>query len=427
MAIDLLLGLQWGDEGKGKIVDVLTKKYEIIARFQGGPNAGHTLEFEGIKHVLHTIPSGIFHPEATNLVGNGVVIDPVIFKQELENLTPFDIHIHKVLLVSRKAHLILPTHRLLDAASELAKGKAKIGSTLKGIGPTYMDKTGRNGIRIGDIELSDWKERYAALRDKHLAMIQNMQVSLEFSIEDLEAAFFEAVSYLKSAVSFVDSEEFLRIAQQKKQNILAEGAQGSLLDIDFGTYPFVTSSNTTAAGACTGLGIAPNRIGEVFGIFKAYTTRVGSGPFPTELFDEIGETMGRVGHEFGATTGRARRCGWLDLVALKYAVEINGVTQLMMMKGDVLSGFDELKVCTAYSYQGETIAHLPYSLNDNEVTPQYTTLKGWKEDLTTMRNESELPSSFIDYITFIEDFVKAPICIVSVGPDRTQTIFRTSE
>lgn len=290
-----------------------------------------------------------------------------------------------------------------------------------------MDKTGRNGIRIGDIELSDWKERYAALRDKHLAMIQNMQVSLEFSIEDLEAAFFEAVSYLKSAVSFVDSEEFLRIAQQKKQNILAEGAQGSLLDIDFGTYPFVTSSNTTAAGACTGLGIAPNRIGEVFGIFKAYTTRVGSGPFPTELFDEIGETMGRVGHEFGATTGRARRCGWLDLVALKYAVEINGVTQLMMMKGDVLSGFDELKVCTAYSYQGETIAHLPYSLNDNEVTPQYTTLKGWKEDLTTMRNESELPSSFIDYITFIEDFVKAPICIVSVGPDRTQTIFRTSE
>ena len=427
MAIDLLLGLQWGDEGKGKIVDVLTKKYDIIARFQGGPNAGHTLEFEGIKHVLHTIPSGIFHPKAINLVGNGVVIDPVIFKLELDNLAPFNININEVLLVSRKAHLILPTHCLLDAASELAKGKAKIGSTLKGIGPTYMDKTGRNGIRIGDIELSNWKEKYTALRDKHLTMIKNMNVSLDFSIEDLEAAFFEAITYLKSAVAFVDSEEYLRIAQQDGQRILAEGAQGSLLDIDFGTYPFVTSSNTTAAGACTGLGIAPNRIGEVYGIFKAYTTRVGSGPFPTELFDEVGETMGRVGHEFGATTGRSRRCGWLDLVALKYAVEINGVTQLMMMKGDVLSGFEELKVCTSYSYQGENITHLPYSLNDNEVIPQYTTLEGWKEDLTTMRNESELPKTFIEYVAFIEDFVKTPISIVSVGPDRKQTIFRSSE
>lgn len=427
MAIDLLLGLQWGDEGKGKIVDVLTKKYNIIARFQGGPNAGHTLEFEGIKHVLHTIPSGIFHPKAINLVGNGVVIDPVIFKQELENLTPFDINIQNSLLVSRKAHLILPTHRLLDAASEMAKGKAKIGSTLKGIGPTYMDKTGRNGIRIGDIELSNWKEKYAALRDKHLNMIENMHVPLEFSIENLETAFFEAVAYLKSAVSFVDSEEYLRVAQEKKQHILAEGAQGSLLDIDFGTYPFVTSSNTTAAGACTGLGIAPNRIGEVFGIFKAYTTRVGSGPFPTELFDETGEIIGRVGHEFGATTGRSRRCGWLDLIALKYAVEINGVTQLMMMKGDVLSGFDELKICTAYTYQGETIEHLPYSLNENEITPQYTTMKGWKEDLTTMRSEEEFPDTFKEYIAFIEDFVKTPISIVSVGPDRSQTIFRSSE
>ena len=427
MAIDLLLGLQWGDEGKGKIVDVLTIKYDIIARFQGGPNAGHTLEFEGIKHVLHTIPSGIFHPKAINLVGNGVVIDPVIFKQELENLAPFNINIRESLLVSRKAHLILPTHRLLDAASEMAKGKAKIGSTLKGIGPTYMDKTGRNGIRIGDIELPNWKDKYAALRDKHLAMIEDMKVSLEFSIEDLETAFFEAVAYLKSAISFVDSEEYLRIAQQNKQPILAEGAQGSLLDIDFGTYPFVTSSNTTAAGACTGLGIAPNRIGEVFGIFKAYTTRVGSGPFPTELFDETGETMGRVGHEFGATTGRARRCGWLDLVALKYAVEINGVTQLMMMKGDVLSGFDALKVCTAYTYRGETIQHLPYSLHADELTPQYTTLKGWKEDLTAMRSENELPETFNEYIAFIEDFVQTPIRIVSVGPDRTQTIFRSSE
>ena len=425
MAIDLLLGLQWGDEGKGKIVDVLTKKYDIIARFQGGPNAGHTLEFEGIKHVLHTIPSGIFHPKAINLVGNGVVIDPVIFKLELDNLAPFNININEVLLVSRKAHLILPTHCLLDAASELAKGKAKIGSTLKGIGPTYMDKTGRNGIRIGDIELSNWKEKYTALRDKHLTMIKNMNVSLEFSMEDLEAAFFEAITYLKSAVAFVDSEEYLRVAQQNEQHILAEGAQGSLLDIDFGTYPFVTSSNTTAAGACTGLGIAPNRIGEVFGIFKAYTTRVGSGPFPTELLDEVGETMGRVGHEFGATTGRSRRCGWLDLVALKYAVEINGVTQLMMMKGDVLSGFDELKVCTAYAYRGEIIQHLPYSLNTDEVTPQYTTIRGWKEDLTAMRSENELPDTFNEYVAFIEDFVQTPIRIVSVGPDRTQTIFRS--
>lgn len=427
MAIDLLLGLQWGDEGKGKIVDVLTKKYDIIARFQGGPNAGHTLEFEGIKHVLHTIPSGIFHPEATNLVGNGVVIDPVIFKQELENLEPFGINIQNSLLVSRKAHLILPTHRLLDAASEIAKGKAKIGSTLKGIGPTYMDKTGRNGIRVGDIELPKWKETYQTLRDKHLTMIENMKVSLDFNIEELEAKFFDAVEYLTASVTFVDSEEYLSIAQKNGKNILAEGAQGSLLDIDFGTYPFVTSSNTTAAGACTGLGIAPNRIGEVFGIFKAYTTRVGSGPFPTELFDEVGETMGRVGHEFGATTGRARRCGWLDLVALKYAVEVNGVTQLMMMKGDVLSGFDELNVCTAYEYRGESITHLPYSLNPEELTPQYTTLPGWKEDLTTMRNEDELPKTFQDYVAFIEEYVGVPISIVSVGPDRSQTIFRSIE
>lgn len=302
MAIDLLLGLQWGDEGKGKIVDVLTKKYDIIARFQGGPNAGHTLEFEGIKHVLHTIPSGIFHPKAMNIVGNGVVIDPVIFREELENLSPFDINVRDSLLVSRKAHLILPTHRLLDAASEKAKGSAKIGSTLKGIGPTYMDKTGRNGIRVGDIELPQWKEIYSALRDKHLTMIKNMNVVLDFNITDLDNAFYDAINYMKSSVTFIDSEAYLSTAQKNNQRILAEGAQGSLLDIDFGTYPFVTSSNTTAAGACTGLGVAPNKIGEVYGIFKAYTTRVGSGPFPTELFDETGETMGRVGHEFGATT-----------------------------------------------------------------------------------------------------------------------------
>ena len=424
MAIDLLLGLQWGDEGKGKIVDVLTKKYDIIARFQGGPNAGHTLEFEGIKHVLHTIPSGIFHPKAMNIVGNGVVIDPVIFREELENLSPFDINVRDSLLVSRKAHLILPTHRLLDAASEKAKGSAKIGSTLKGIGPTYMDKTGRNGIRVGDIELPQWKEIYSALRDKHLTMIKNMNVALDFNITDLDNAFYDAINYMKSSVTFIDSEAYLSTAQKNNQRILAEGAQGSLLDIDFGTYPFVTSSNTTAAGACTGLGVAPNKIGEVYGIFKAYTTRVGSGPFPTELFDETGETMGRVGHEFGATTGRARRCGWLDLVALKYAVEINGVTQLMMMKGDVLSGFEELKVCTAYEYRGKTIHHLPYSLNEKELTPQYTSLSGWEEDLTKMRDESELPATFNDYVAFIEDYVQTPISIVSVGPDRSQTIFR---
>ena len=427
MAIDLLLGLQWGDEGKGKIVDVLTKKYDIIARFQGGPNAGHTLEFEGIKHVLHTIPSGIFHPKATNLIGNGVVIDPVIFKQELDNLAPFNIDINRSLLISRKAHLILPTHRLLDAASELAKGKAKIGSTLKGIGPTYMDKTGRNGIRVGDIELPKWKKTYSALRDKHLAMIANMKVDLDFDIDQQEEKFFEAVAHMKQTIAFIDSEEFLSQAQKSEQRILAEGAQGSLLDIDFGTYPFVTSSNTTAAGACTGLGVAPNKIGEVFGIFKAYTTRVGSGPFPTELFDEIGETMGRVGHEFGATTGRSRRCGWLDLVALRYAVEINGVTQLMMMQGDVLSGIDELKVCTAYNYRGKTIEHLPYSLNADELSPIYTSFSGWEEDLTILRDAGELPDSLQKYIAFIEDFVQVPIKIVSVGPDRSQTIFRSPE
>ena len=343
MSVDLLLGLQWGDEGKGKIVDVLTSDYDIIARFQGGPNAGHTLKFDGISHVLHTIPSGIFHPSALNLIGNGVVIDPVIFNGELDKLAGFKIDFSKKLYVSKKAHLILPTHRLLDAASEAAKGKAKIGSTLKGIGPTYMDKTGRNGIRVGDILLEDWKDRYNTLRDKHLKMLANYDSSVEYDLTNLEATFFESLETLKS-LPLVDSENFLHTAQKDNKKILAEGAQGSLLDIDFGTYPFVTSSTTTAAGACTGLGIAPNAVGEVFGIFKAYTTRVGSGPFPTELFDKVGETMGRVGNEFGATTGRARRCGWIDLVALKYAIRVNGVTQLMMMKGDVLSGFSTIKV-----------------------------------------------------------------------------------
>lgn len=423
MAVNLLLGLQWGDEGKGKIVDVLTSNYDIIARFQGGPNAGHTLIFDGHKHVLHTIPSGIFHKNAMNLVGNGVVIDPVIFKKELENLEKFNLDIKSKLLISRKAHLILPTHRLLDAASETSKGKAKIGSTLKGIGPTYMDKTGRNGMRVGDLELKDWKDKYHALTEKHLNMLEFFKVEIEYDLPELEKEFFGAIEVLKQ-LPFIDSEEYLNEAIKNKKTILAEGAQGSMLDIDFGTYPFVTSSNTTAAGACTGLGVAPNKIGEVFGIFKAYVTRVGSGPFPTELFDEDGATMGRVGQEFGATTGRPRRCGWLDLVALKYAVQISGVTQLIMMKGDVLSGFSKLKACTSYNYQGKEISHFPYNVEEHNVSPIYTEFKGWKQDLTGMTNAASLPKELNDYIKFIEDFVEVPIKIVSVGPDRKQTIVR---
>ncbi|MCF6347456.1 MAG: adenylosuccinate synthase [Flavobacteriaceae bacterium] len=421
--VDLLLGLQWGDEGKGKIVDVLTKNYDIIARFQGGPNAGHTLIFDGNKHVLHTIPSGIFHKTAINIVGNGVVIDPVIFEKELDNLSAYNIDFKSKLLISRKAHLILPTHRLLDAASEISKGKAKIGSTLKGIGPTYMDKTGRNGMRVGDLELSNWKEKYQALTKKHLKMIAFFDVDIQYDIVELETAFFKAVDRLRQ-LSFIDSEEYLNQAIKNNKNILAEGAQGSLLDIDFGTYPFVTSSNTTAAGACTGLGIAPNKIDEVFGIFKAYTTRVGSGPFPTELFDEDGATMAKVGHEFGATTGRPRRCGWLDLVALKYAVQVNGVTQLNMMKGDVLSGFDTLKVCTSYMYKGNEINHFPYNIDPENVSVKYTEFKGWEEDLTQMESAEQLPENLITYINFIEKELEIPIKIVSVGPDRKQTIFR---
>ena len=423
MAVDLLLGLQWGDEGKGKIVDVLTRNYDIIARFQGGPNAGHTLEFDGIKHVLHTIPSGIFHDNAINVVGNGVVIDPVIFKKELDNLAKYNIDIKSRLLISRKAHLILPTHRLLDAASETSKGKAKIGSTLKGIGPTYMDKTGRNGLRVGDLELDTWKSKYRSLANKHEAMIGFYNVDIQYNLDELESEFFAAIKTLKS-LNFIDSEEYLSQAQQNGKKILAEGAQGSMLDIDFGTYPYVTSSNTTAAGACTGLGVAPSGIGKVFGIFKAYTTRVGSGPFPTELFDEAGATMGRVGNEFGATTGRPRRCGWLDLVALKYAVQINGVTELMMMKADVLSGFEEIKVCTSYKYKGKEIEHLPYNIESENVSPVYTTLKGWKKDLTSLTSASDLPATLHDYISFLEEKLGVPVKIVSVGPDRLQTIHR---
>lgn len=423
MAVDLLLGLQWGDEGKGKIVDVLTKNYDIIARFQGGPNAGHTLEFDGIKHVLRTIPSGIFHTNSINIIGNGVVIDPVVFVKELEGLEKFNIDYKKTLLVSRKAHIIIPTHRLLDAASETSKGKAKIGSTLKGIGPTYMDKTGRNGLRIGDLELENWKEKYRALANKHQAMVNFYDVSIQYDLNELEREFFAAIDKLRE-LQFIDSEEYLNTAVKEGKTILAEGAQGSLLDIDFGTYPFVTSSNTTAAGACTGLGIAPNKVKKVYGIFKAYTTRVGSGPFPTELFDGDGAKMAKIGNEFGAVTGRPRRCGWLDLVALKYAVEINGVTELMMMKADVLSGFDTLKVCTAYNYKGTRIDHFPYNIEPEYVSPIYTEMKGWAKDLTKLNKSDELPDTLMDYITFLEKELEVPIKIVSVGPDRTQTIHR---
>ena len=423
MAVDLLLGLQWGDEGKGKIVDVLTSKYDIIARFQGGPNAGHTLEFDGIKHVLRTIPSGIFHEKSINVIGNGVVIDPVVFQKEIEGLSKFNINIKSRLIISRKAHLILPTHRLLDAASEASKGKAKIGSTLKGIGPTYMDKTGRNGLRVGDLELVDFREKYRALADKHQAMIAFYDVAIQYNLAELELEFFEAVKELKK-LTFIDSEEYLHQAQKAGKSILCEGAQGSLLDVDFGTYPFVTSSNTTAAGACTGLGIAPNKIKEVYGIFKAYTTRVGSGPFPTEDFEEAGEIMASVGNEFGSVTGRKRRCGWLDLVALKYAVQVNGVTQLMMMKGDVLSGFETLKIAIAYEYKNLKISHLPYNIEPENVTPIFKEFKGWKADLTGMTTYDELPIELKEYIEFIEKELEVPIKIVSVGPDRKQTILK---
>jgi len=423
MKVDLLLGLQWGDEGKGKIVDVLTKNYTTVARFQGGPNAGHTLIFENQKHVLHTIPSGIFHKNSKNIVGNGVVIDPVILKKELENLDLHKINYKENLFISRKAHLILPTHRLLDAASEAKKGKLKIGSTLKGIGPTYMDKTGRNGMRVGDLELDNWKDIFNNLTKKHLSMLNYFKVDLVYNLEELKTEFFNAIKVLRT-LKFIDSEAYIYQALKSGQSILAEGAQGSMLDIDFGTYPYVTSSNTTAAGACTGLGVSPHKIGEVFGIFKAYTTRVGSGPFPTELFDNDGKIMGKVGNEFGATTGRPRRCGWLDLVALKYAVQLNGATQLMMMKADVLSGFKTIKACTSYIYKGNKIDHLPYSINNDDVKPVYTEFKGWKADLTKLTSADELPENLLNYIKFIEDFVNVPIKIVSVGPDRLQTILR---
>ncbi len=423
MAIDLLLGLQWGDEGKGKIVDVLTAGYDIIARFQGGPNAGHTLEFGGIKHVLHTIPSGIFHEKSVNVVGNGVVIDPVILAKEIDDLSKYNLDIPSRLLISRKAHLILPTHRLLDAASEASKGKAKIGSTLKGIGPTYMDKTGRNGLRVGDTELPDFMERYHALVKKHLAMLDNYNARIEFDLNELEREWFAALEVLKS-LTFVDSEHYLNQAVAQGKKILAEGAQGAMLDVDFGTYPFVTSSNTMAAGACTGLGVPPRAIGEVFGIFKAYTTRVGSGPFPTELNDATGDRLCEIGREYGATTGRRRRCGWLDLPVLKYACMVSGVSQLMMMKADVLSGFPEVKVCTHYEYMGKKIDYLPYNIEEQYLRPIYETLPGWNGDLTGVTDEAGIPQELRAYIAYIEKALGVPITIVSVGPDRTQTILR---
>tara|TARA_B000000477_G_scaffold12961_2_gene11062 strand:+ start:32546 stop:33817 length:1272 start_codon:yes stop_codon:yes gene_type:complete len=423
MAVDLLLGLQWGDEGKGKIVDVLTSKYDIIARFQGGPNAGHTLVFNDKKYVLHTIPSGIFHDNKINLIGNGVVIDPVILNKEIEKIKNEVSNISESLFISRKAHLILPTHRLIDAASEKSKGKNKIGSTLKGIGPTYMDKTGRNGFRIGDLENDNWQNKYKELSKKHQQLISFYNVELNFCLAELDNEFFEAIKELRK-IKFVDSEDFLYKYQEENKSILAEGAQGSLLDIDFGTYPFVTSSNTTAAGACTGLGVSPNSIKDVFGIFKAYTTRVGSGPFPTELFDNYGERMSKVGQEFGATTGRPRRCGWLDLVALKYACRINGVTKLMMMKTDVLSGFDKILVCTKYKYKGEIINNLPYDLSDETLEPIYEEFKGWSENLRNLRNSDMLPENLNNYINFLEKKLNIPIVIVSVGPDRKETLFR---
>ncbi|MBT3364950.1 MAG: adenylosuccinate synthase [Flavobacteriales bacterium] len=420
---DILLGLQWGDEGKGKIVDVLTKSYDVIARFQGGPNAGHTLEFDGIKHVLHTIPSGIFHQGAMNVVGNGVVIDPIIFCKEMDQLLAINDSCGDRLWISRKAHLILPTHRLLDAASEAAKGKMKIGSTLKGIGPTYMDKTGRNGLRVGDAELPDYMERYQALKNKHLKLLAGYDFEPPFDLDENETLWLAAVERL-IGMQIADSDVMIQEAIKTGKRILAEGAQGTLLDIDFGTYPFVTSSTTTAAGACTGLGLAPNRIGEVYGIFKAYCTRVGSGPFPTELNNETGQFLRDKGHEYGSTTGRPRRCGWLDMPALKYAVDINGVTQLMMMKADVMSGMDEISICTSYKYQGKQVTHLPYGLDADLVEPNYLTMPGWSEDLTSESKHSNLPLALKDYIAFIEAETGVPVVLVSVGPDREQTLWK---
>jgi len=420
MKVDVLLGLQWGDEGKGKIVDVLTPKYDIIARFQGGPNAGHTLEFEGTKHVLHTIPSGIFREGVMNLIGNGVVIDPVIFQVELDKLKPFNIDISSRLIISKKAHLILPTHRLLDAASEAAKGKNKIGSTLKGIGPTYMDKTGRNGLRVGDIYSPNFQQKYNALVEKHKSMLERFP-EFEYDLGEFEGPWMDAIEKLKE-LKAVDSEQYINDAIKSGKKVLAEGAQGTMLDIDFGTYPFVTSSNTVTAGTCTGLGVAPTRIGDVIGIFKAYCTRVGSGPFPTELEDEVGEKIRKEGFEFGATTGRPRRCGWIDLPALKYAIMINGVSELSMMKADVLDNFDTISVCTHYMIDGERFDYFPYDVTDMEVVPVYEEIKAWNCDTTKLSSFEDAPEELKAYVKYLEQKLEVPITVVSVGPDRTQTL-----
>ncbi|TDK48813.1 adenylosuccinate synthase [Algoriphagus formosus] len=423
MKMDVLLGLQWGDEGKGKIVDVLAPEYEIVARFQGGPNAGHTLEFDGIKHVLHQIPSGIFRSQILNIIGNGVVLDPVILKREIEGLGKFSIDYMKNLVVSKKATIIVPTHKLLDAAYEKSKGDKKIGSTLKGIGPTYQDKIGRSALRIGDILSPDFNEKYQTLLEKHRTILSFYDFPLD-ELPELEKSFFEAITFVKS-LNLIDSEYVVNEALSGGKKILAEGAQGSLLDIDFGSYPFVTSSSTMTAGACSGLGVAPSRIGEVFGIFKAYCTRVGSGPFPTELFDDTGEAMRKEGNEFGSTTGRPRRCGWLDLPALKYSIMINGVTQLFMMKADVLNIFEEIKVCTHYQLKdGSVVDKLTFEISDIEATPIYKTLPGWNCGLDEVRSYDDFPAELKGYVSYLEKELQVPIRLVSVGPDRVQTILR---
>lgn len=423
MKMDVLLGLQWGDEGKGKIVDVLAPEYEIVARFQGGPNAGHTLEFDGIKHVLHQIPSGIFRSQILNIIGNGVVLDPIILRKEIDGLGKFSIDYMKNLVISKKATIIIPTHKLLDAAYEQSKGDKKIGSTLKGIGPTYQDKIGRSALRVGDILSPDFQEKYTTLVDKHKTILSFYNYPLD-QLAEMETQFFNAIEFFKT-LNLIDSEYEVNDALNENKRILAEGAQGSLLDVDFGSYPFVTSSSTMTAGACTGLGVSPSKIGEVFGIFKAYCTRVGSGPFPTELFDTVGDDMRKEGNEFGSTTGRPRRCGWLDLPALRYSIMINGVTQLFMMKADVLNIFEEIKVCTHYELPtGEKIDRLSFEITDTEVKPVYKTLKGWNCSLADVRSYDDFPVELKEYVSYLEDELKVPIKLVSVGPDRVQTIMK---
>jgi adenylosuccinate synthase len=422
MKIDVILGLQWGDEGKGKIVDFLAEKYDVVARFQGGPNAGHTLKFGGKKFVLHTVPSGIFRENLINIIGNGVVIDPITFEREITNLQAADVKYQHRLLVAKKAHLILPTHRLLDAASEAAKGAAKIGSTLKGIGPTYMDKTGRNGMRVGDILLPNFKKRYDALKAKHLEMLK-IYPSVTFDLEAEEARWFSSLETLKS-LQLVDSEYYINDCLDNGKRILAEGAQGSMLDIDFGTYPFVTSSNTVTAGVCVGLGVSPHRVGEVIGVTKAYCTRVGGGPFPTELHDSVGDRLRTEGAEFGSTTGRPRRCGWIDLPQLRYTIMLNGVTQLCITKIDVLNHFDEIKAATHYKYEGALTKNLPYDMNEMRVEPHYQTYKGWNTDLEDTPQYEELPETLKSYCEFLEDYLATPISMISTGPEREKLILK---